>query len=115
MEILNYLWNQSRLGVGWAIGPVAAIGMAMVLRLCLAAASPDQPFDEYQVKAAFLYNFPKFVQWPIETFQSAAEPLVICVAGQDPFGRSLADTVAGRTIEGRSLVVRHISNIKQAA
>ena len=45
---------------------------------------------EPALKAAFLYNFPKFVQWPIETFQSAAEPLVICVAGQDPFGRSLS-------------------------
>jgi len=116
MEILNHLWNQSRVGVGWAIGRITAIGMAMVLGLCLAtASSPEQPFDEYQVKAAFLYNFPKFVQWPAETFQTAAEPLAICVVGQDPFGRSLADTVAGRAIEGRSLVVRHIPNVKQAA
>jgi len=95
--------------------PVAAVGLAMALARCLAAASPPQPLDEYQVKAAFLYNFAKFVQWPSEAFQTATEAIAICILGQDPFGRSLADTVAGRAIEGRSIVVRHISDIKQAA
>jgi YfiR/HmsC-like len=115
MEILSYLWRPGRLRAGWVMGPAAAAGMAVVLGHCLTAASPAQPFDEYQVKAAFLYNFAKFVQWPAEAFQTAAEPMAICVLGQDPFGRSLADTVAGRAIEGRSIVVRHIPDIKQAA
>jgi hypothetical protein len=112
MEILNH---HCRVSPERVIGPVAAIGLALVMVHCLTAASPAQPFDEYQVKAAFLYNFAKFVQWPSEAFQTATEPIAICVLGQDPFGRSLADTVAGRAIEGRSIVVRHISDIKQAA
>src|SRR5580693_7241676 len=112
MEILN---RHCRVSAERVIGPVAAIGLALVMGHCLTAASPAQPFDEYQVKAAFLYNFAKFVQWPSEAFQTATEPIAICVLGQDPFGRSLADTVAGRAIEGRSIVVRHISDIKQAA
>jgi hypothetical protein len=115
MEILTYLWRQGRLRAERVIGPVAAIALTLVLGHCLTAASPEQAFDEYQVKAAFLYNFAKFVQWPSEAFQTATEPIAICVLGQDPFGRSLADTVAGRAIEGRSIVVRHISDIKQAA
>jgi hypothetical protein len=97
------------------MGRIAAIGLAMALRFCLATASAEQPLDEYQVKAAFLYNFAKFVQWPSDAFQSASEPIAICVLGQDPFGRSLEDTVAGRAIEGRSLIVRHISTVKQVA
>jgi len=71
--------------------------------------------EEYQVKAAFLYNFAKFVQWPAGAFQNPSEPIAICVLGQDPFGRSLEDTVTGRTIDGRPLTVRNISNIAQSA
>jgi hypothetical protein len=77
------------------------------------AGPPVQSFDEYQVKAAFLYNFAKFVQWPPESFRSAAESITICVMGLDPFGHFLEDTVAGRAIDGRSLIVRHISSVKQ--
>jgi hypothetical protein len=87
----------------------------MALGNCLAAESPEQAFDEYRVKAAFLYNFAKFVQWPSESFQSPVTPFAICVLGRDPFGHSLEDTVAGRTIEGRSFVVRHIESVKQVA
>jgi len=103
------------LRVRWATGLAAVLGFVMALGNCLAAGSLEEPFDEYQVKAAFLYNFAKFVQWPSATFQSANEPIAICVLGQDPFGRSLEDTVTGRAIEGRSLIVRHISSVKQAA
>ncbi len=66
--------------------------------------------SEYQVKAAFLYNFAKFVEWPPEAFQTPEEPLSFCVLGQDPFGHSLQDSVKGQAIKGRSLVVRHPSN-----
>jgi hypothetical protein len=57
----------------------------MALGNCLAADPPEQPFDEYRVKAAFLYNFAKFVQWPSESFQSPTEPFAICVLGQRSF------------------------------
>jgi hypothetical protein len=104
MEILSHgrRWNSLR------------IAAALALANCLASA-PDQPLDEYQVKAAFIYNFAKFIQWPPSTFQSANEPFVICVMGHDPFGRSLEDTVAGRAIDGHPFAVRHIGAVKQAA
>jgi hypothetical protein len=78
------------------------------------AGSP-QPVDEYQVKAAYLYNFAKFVQWPPDAFRSANEPIALCVPGPDPFGRSLDDTVVGQTIEGRALIVRRTASVKEAA
>jgi hypothetical protein len=96
-------------------GRAGAFGLVMALGNCLAAGSPEAPLDEYQVKAAFLYNFAKFVQWPTGTFQSPGDALAICILGEDPFGRSLADIVAGRTIEGRPLVVRHIASVKEGA
>ena len=89
--------------------------MVMLLGSGLIAVPYEDLMDEYQVKAAFLYNFARFVEWPFESFQRSNEPLTICVLGIDPFGSSLDDTVAGRAIEGRSLAVRRISSIRQIA
>lgn len=116
MEILNFTGNLNRPRRRRMVCRVSVPGLVLALgSLLAAAASPDQPVDEYQVKAAFLYNFAKFVQWPAEAFKTASDPIAICVLGQDPFGNSLEDTVAGKAIEGRSLTVRHISSSKQVA
>lgn len=56
---------------------------------------------EYQVKAAFLYNFAKFVDWPPSAFSDAKQPLDICVYGHDPFGTVLEDALLGKTIGER--------------
>lgn len=60
---------------------------------------------EYQVKAAFLYNFAKFVEWPAGAFKGPTDPMILCVAGADPFGESLDMVVRGETLNGRPLVV----------
>ena len=72
-----------------------------------------QTIDEYQVKAAFLYNFAKFVEWPPLTFKTDKDPLRICVLGQNPFGNALVEGVGGKTIVGRPLVVSEISDVSQ--
>ncbi len=77
-------------------------------------AALGQSVNEYQVKAAFLYNFAKFVEWPQGSFKGAADPITICVLGQDPFGPLLEDTVKGKTLDGRGFVVRHLSDVQQA-
>jgi hypothetical protein len=59
---------------------------------------------EYQVKAAFLFNFLKFVDWPLP---AEGGPWVIGVLGKDPFMDSLEDMVRGKTVNGRPVVVRH--------
>jgi hypothetical protein len=68
------------------------------------AHAQDVPL-EYRVKAAYLFNFVKFVEWPAA---AAAGPLTICVAGRNVFGDVLADTVSGETLDGRPLAVRVI-------
>ena len=59
-------------------------------------------FDEYQVKAAFLYNFAKFVEWPPGTFANPTDPIGICIAGVNPFGSTLEHMVQGKKIGGRA-------------
>lgn len=66
--------------------------------------------SEYQVKAAFLFNFAKFVAWPPQAFPDANMPLVIGVLGRDPFGSYLDDTVRSERINNRPLVVRRYRN-----
>jgi hypothetical protein len=60
---------------------------------------------EYRVKAAFLYNFVKFVEWPT---RAAAGPITICVAGRNPFGTILDETVRGESVRGRPIEARVI-------
>ena len=71
--------------------------------------------DEYQVKAAFLFNFAKFVEWPADTFKAPDDPITICVWGQDPFGSALDDVVRNKTVAGRPFVVHQVSSAHQAA
>ena len=60
----------------------------------------------YPVKLAFLYNFTKFVEWPAASYRDAGAPLVICVAGHDPFGPDLEQELRTRTAGGRWVEVR---------
>jgi hypothetical protein len=91
------------------------IRLALLACIALRAHADIAPIDEYQVKAAFLYNFAKFVEWPREAFGKSTDPIGICVIGQNPFGSSLEDAVSGKTVNGRAFVVRQISDIKQAS
>jgi hypothetical protein len=68
-----------------------------------------QPGLEYEVKAAFLLNFTKFIEWPATAFADAESPFAICILGKDPFGRALDDIVAGEVVGARKLVVRRLS------
>ena len=63
---------------------------------------------EYQIKAAFLYNFTKFVQWPPERFANENSPIVIAVLGQNPFDDELDKLVRDRLVNGRAISVRYI-------
>lgn len=70
------------------------------------------PPGEYEVKAAFLYNFAKFVEWPSTAFPGPDSPMIIGVLGEDPFGKELDLTVAGKLVQGRPLQVRRWRRIE---
>jgi hypothetical protein len=75
-----------------------------------------QPGDmEYAVKAAYLYKLAPFVEWPSTVFATASSPLVLCVAGDDPFGDTLDEAVQGQRIGPRPLVVRRMPKVEPGA
>jgi hypothetical protein len=63
---------------------------------------------EQEVKAAFLYNFAKFVEWPATAFAGENAPFTFCLLGA-AFREALETTIQGETVEGRRLAVRQIS------
>jgi hypothetical protein len=63
---------------------------------------------EYQLKAAFLYNFTRFVEWPPQRFPERTSPIVIGVLGGNPFGEELTAVVEGRNVNGRKIEVRSL-------
>jgi hypothetical protein len=60
---------------------------------------------EYEIKAAFLFNFGQFVRWPEEAFSDPLAPFVIGVLGDDPFGETLDRMVAGEQVSNHPMVV----------
>jgi len=64
--------------------------------------------SEYQLKAAFLANFAKFVEWPAQTFPDGAAPVFVGIVGDDPFGRDIDDTFKGKALQGHPMAVRRV-------
>jgi len=69
---------------------------------------------EYDLKAAFLFHFAQFVQWPPEALPEKNTPLTIGILGEDPFGKSLDEIVANETVGGHKLLVRRFQRVSQA-
>ncbi len=70
---------------------------------------------EYQVKAVFLFNFSRFVDWPEQAFATPSTPLAICVLGDDPFGADLDEVVRGESSNGHPLKVQRVASVEDAA
>lgn len=93
--------------------------LAGALAALLAGARLDRPAraeapTEYQVKAAYLFNFAKYVEWPRGTFKTEDAPIVIGVVGEDPFGEALDDALEGKVVEGRKLVAKRFASAEDA-
>jgi len=84
---------------------VLALGAALLWLAGLEQARAAQS-GERDLKAAFLYNFAKFVEWPEAAFPEPTTPVTLCVLGDDPVGASLETVVKGEKLNDRRLVVR---------
>ena len=74
----------------------------------------QQKPTDYQVKAAYLYNFGRFVEWPAKDTTAKNDAFTVCVLGQDPFGSTLDATLRGETIGGKSIVAKRISSPQES-
>lgn len=81
-------------------------GLALGLALTPGGLGAQTGRSEYEVKAAVLFNVIRFVEWPEAAFADPADPIIVAVAGTDPFGPILERTLAGRLVHGRPLTVR---------
>jgi len=100
-----------------ALGGISRVLVFALAIFCSAMAIPDQNIlkaaeneaaAEYDVKAAFLLNFTRFVEWPQLPPERASSSFSICILGDDPFGEALSRIVAGETVAGRPLVIKRI-------
>ncbi len=86
--------------------------LALSLLLLTAPTSQAQTPTEYQVKAAFLYNFAKFIDWPAKTFQASLSPFTFCVVGEDSLGSDLETLVSGKQVKERKIIVRRLRSVQ---
>jgi hypothetical protein len=61
---------------------------------------------EYEIKAGFLFNFTKFVEWPEGAFVDSGAPIILGILGENPFGELLTTAVAGKAVNGRAVLVK---------
>ena len=72
-----------------------------------------QTLNEYEAKAAFLFNFLKFVEWPAQSFADDSSPLVIGIVGDDKSSERIERLVSGKAANGRQVLVKRFASCKQ--
>lgn len=90
-----------------------ALCAALALLLLRAARGAETP-SEYQVKAVFVFNFSRFVEWPPQAFSTPDQPFAICILGNDPFGPRLDEAVRGEQINQHPLLIRRLRSVREA-
>lgn len=90
--------------------------LAILSWFCPAPVVSAQGSDpgEYNLKAAFLFHFAQFVEWPEGAFQNTDSPLVYCTIGEDPFQGALDASFKGKAIGPHSLQVRHLKDSSES-
>src|SRR5687767_15583699 len=86
----------------------------VLVAVSLPAQAQDTIIDEYKLKAAFVFNFTRYVDWPATRFENASSPIVIGVLQPNPFGSELENLVKGRQTNRRPIVVRQFATIAAA-
>jgi hypothetical protein len=103
----------------WLCGRFVPSAVATCLGLTLitareVTAQRSRP-TQYDVEAAYLYQFSKFVQWPGRKPEAEGpKSFSICVLGRDPFGRVLDGTIKGENMNGMSLVAKRVASAQEA-
>jgi hypothetical protein len=81
--------------------------LAVVVALANPLSAGQRVSNELQLKAAFLYRFPEFVEWPAPVLEG--RPTIdLCVLTPNPFGRVLEQLIEGESVSGRPLAIRYV-------
>jgi hypothetical protein len=79
--------------------------------ICLSATKAQAQYSEYEVKAAYIFNFAKFIEWPADFIPG--DTICLCVYKNDPFGIILEKTMIGRKANGKDWKIKRITNISE--
>jgi hypothetical protein len=91
-----------------------SLGLIWLLLVGGAGRAQESQPTEYQIKAAFLFNFAKFVQWPPAAFSSVTSPIIIGILGENPFHDDLARTIRNKTVDDHPLLIKELLSPKDA-
>ena len=101
----------------YILARLSATAAAILVLLAAAMARPATPAvdlpTDYEVKAAFLYNFAKFVRWPDDA--AGGPRFVVAIVGDDPFGAVIDRAFLGKTVLGRPVEIRRTRVVREAA
>jgi hypothetical protein len=91
----------------------ALLACALIPFVGIVQAAQENP-SEYQLKAAFVYNFAKFIDWPPKVYPAPQSPFSICILGTDPFGSVIDDALRGKTVEDHPVIVQRMKEVAAA-
>jgi uncharacterized protein DUF4154 len=115
-SVVRAWFSVARGGASAVLLMVLAIGATAILSPISTSVSAElSRSTEYELKAAFLYNFIKFTEWPAEAAGKKEAPLVIGVVGKDPFGAVLDKVIEGETLQNQTIVARRFPRMDEAA
>lgn len=111
MALLRGNQKKPRSGARW-LGAVA-LAVLSVFAAAQPADEAGKEFTEYEVKAAFLINFAKYVEWPDKAFPESDSPFKIGVLGPNPFGDTLKRLASDQELDGRKITIKQSDNIEE--
>ncbi len=106
-----YLMREGRSRLGRTL-IACTLSLAILVGITSTLKADPTAAPEYLIKAAFLFNFTKFVEWPPEAFKDGSSPVNLCILGKDPFGEALR-SIRDKTVKGRRLSVRYVSRSEE--
>jgi hypothetical protein len=86
----------------------------LLLRVGALVAQEDSQPSEYQIKAAFIFNFAKFVEWPAAALPKASTPIIVGVIGENPFQDALEKTIKNKTVDEHPVIIMQFRSAADA-
>jgi len=106
---MNCFKNKARL-----FPPIVGLIICLLITSAPVVSLSEPRTQEYEIKAAFLFNFARLTKWPANSFSSPDKEFVVCILGDDPFGRSL-DALMGQTIDGHTVSISRTRDIRESS
>lgn len=98
----------------WPWKPLFAILTTLLIVVAGSGVVEAQSNSEYQIKAAYLYNFAKFVEWPSAAFGGPSDPFRICILGDSPFDQNVEIALSGRRVQNHPVHVIYPDSTAQS-